>query len=1645
VLALHADLSGNPKFTTLLARTHEMMLDTQSHQEYPFELLVKKLKPVRDPSSNPLFQVMFVLHNVPFDSIRVTGLEITPFPIENNISKFDLTLHVTEEPDGLRTSLEYNVDLFDENTIARMGNHFRVLLEHIVASPETRISELRLLTPQEKRQLSTEWNAATGHVSSDGTPWEIPANGFIHTLFEEKARCVPSAIAVSGNGLALTYAELNAKANQLAHYLLDKGLKPGTIVALCIGRRWEMIVGILGVLKAGVAYLPIDSQYPRDEISYLLEDSGAALVLTRKPLLTDLPDIAIAITCIDHDWDAIAEQPAVNPPMASNPGNPAYIIYTSGSTGKPKGVAVSHRNLMHSTQARFAYYQSPVESFLLLSSFAFDSSVAGIFWTLSQGGKLCIPTDTTHTDPAFLVEWIRKERITHLLCLPSFHNILLEQANAGQLDTLRVVIVAGEACLAGLVGRHYAQLPDTCLYNEYGPTEGTVWCTVYRIPPKLADDSIPIGRPIPGVRIYLLDTYLNQVPVGVPGEVYIGGEGIAMGYLNQSAWTAELFIPNPFDHASGTRLYRTGDRARYRADSNIMFLGRTDHQIKIRGFRVELSEIEAKLLKHPAIEEGVVIHHETPSGSSRLIAYLVPRQDQHLVDVDGLRAFLQNQMPGYMIPSAFVFLDGFPLTPNGKLDRKALFVMDIRGQPEDRYSAPRTQMEEALCTIWMQVLGLEKIGIQDNFFEIGGDSILSMQMVNRAKQAGLIINPRQILKCQTIEALAKVIGRDMDVQADQGIITGEAPLTPVQRWFFEQSYPNPNHWNQSVLLGVKQSLSPAILEGVMRCLMSHHDILRSHFYQCDGLWKQVLSEDVESPIEIVSVDLSELAEDHRSAALVEHASRWQRTLDLSHGPLVRVVWFDCGRDSSSRLLIIVHHLVMDGVSWRILLEDMNTLYQQALDAREMLPPRKNSAFKLWAERLVAYAQTEIPERNVTYWLDTDWSQVTSLPVDIASGVNSEATSKTLTVSLDPMKTSILLHNVPLTCGARINEVLLAAVVAVLAEWTQSDSVFLEMESHGREHLFDDVDISRTVGWFTALFPVLFEFSDDWAFPEIVKSVKEQLAAIPNHGIDYGVMRYLSRNTNLVNRIEDIPEPQAGFNYLGRIDQGVEIDSRFSLVQESVGRLNDPAAKRLRTLNIDASVIEDELHIDWSYSSACHLGETVGHLANRLLRILEDFTTACSTSALPSDSLNSDYVEQSPSTVNLVAEATLDASITPSFYQGTSCGAPRNVLLTGVTGFVGAFLLDELLTQTQGNIYCLVRSDSAQDAAIRIEETLNRYVIHNPLAKHRAVPLSGDLAKPLLGLSEAQFQELGNKIDVIYHNGSSTNLLLPYQALKSANVSGTQEILRLACIGTVKPVHYVSTLSIFDDGIAPKPPGFSEDDLPGLETYLTMGYSQSKLVAEHLLRIARERGLPVTVYRLGAVTGHSRTGAWNAGDFHCRFLKVCLDLGMFPLNKASFMLMPIDFVSRAIIALSNLDSSPGRTYHVFNPQPTPMEDLIAWLDRHGYRTKKVSSSEWLYAFFALVSQQQNHASHTIAGMVESFVEHHHDDSIPYQNERTVDTLKRIGITLPIVDESVFGKSLDYLVGSGFLERPSLQSSQGKSTGLYRKPPHYNILS
>jgi myxalamid-type nonribosomal peptide synthetase MxaA len=594
-LCLRSDLSGHPSFLEVISRVRATVLDAFAHQEVPFETVVDELKPDRRVSRNPLFQTMFVLQAEPVTAAFPAELRVRPFAVEAAAAKFDLTLFAEELSDGLKLTFEYRTDLFSRDTVCRMLEHLRVLLDAVVEDPVRPISDLPLLPRSEQQRLLFEWNPASPRDSADLC---------MHEWLQEQAERTPEAVAVWSEGGDLTYGELNARADAIADHLRGLGVRPGTCVGLCLERSPEMLVGIVGVLKAGGAYVPLDPAYPDARLRYALEDSGAPVVLTRPGLAERLPgSIARVIPIAEAMRTGATRTYAL---ARSTPDDPAYVIYTSGSTGRPKGVPVTHRNLVHSTRARMSFYVERPERFLLLPSFAFDSSVAGIFWTLGTGGTLVLPRERSEQDVQALAELIERRGVTHLLCLPTLYDLIREHAHPSQLASLRTVIVAGEACPATLPRRHYERIPGARLFNEYGPTEATVWSTAYEVPPEFAGTQVPIGRPVGDTRVYVLDPRRRLVPIGVRGELYLGGSGITPGYLHRPEETAERFVPDPFSAAAGARLYRTGDLVRWRADGNLEFLGRTDHQLKIRGYRIEPGEIEAALGEHPGVRESVV-------------------------------------------------------------------------------------------------------------------------------------------------------------------------------------------------------------------------------------------------------------------------------------------------------------------------------------------------------------------------------------------------------------------------------------------------------------------------------------------------------------------------------------------------------------------------------------------------------------------------------------------------------------------------------------------------------------------------------------------------------------------------------------------------------------------------------------------------------------------------------------------------------------------------------------------------------------------------------------------------------------------------------------------------------------------------------
>ncbi len=745
-LALRVDLSGEPRLLKLLDRVKSTVLDALARQDVPFDMVVQHLKPARSLSHAPLFQVMFALQNLPVERLELAGLTVEARPFQTEAAKFDISMIIEQAGQDLSGVIEYNTDLFDLSTIERLSGHFINALERIVDDESARVSRLNILTDAERQQLLVRWN---------DTACVYPRDAYVHRLFEAQAALTPEAVALEFEDERLSYRELNRRANQLAHHLRGLGIGPEARVGVCLERSTEMIVALLGILKAGGAYLPLDPSYPQERLSFMLEDAGAAALLTQARTARTLPVEGAPTIRLDADWPEIARNGAENPAAALDASNAAYLIYTSGSTGRPKGVLVEHRNLLNSTLARFSYYAEPVGRFLLLSSFAFDSSVAGIFWTLCQGGTLLLVPEGRQQETRRLVDLIEARGVSHLLCLPSLYELLLEPANAARLGALKSVIVAGEACREDLVSEHFRLLPATTLDNEYGPTEATVWSTVYRARPEEQCRRVPIGRPINNARVYILDRQMQPTPTGAPGELYVGGAGIARGYLHRPALSAEKFLPDPFGAQPGARLYRTGDLARYLADGRIEFLGRVDSQVKLRGFRIELDEVETILNEHLDVQQAALLCVEDEPGKAHLSACLIPAPGA-AASVSELRRHLGERLPAYMIPSTFTFLDALPLLPNGKVDRRALGPL-ARGvdQAEREFEPPRTPVEEELGRIWNRILGPAPVGRDDNFFELGGHSLLAMKlMAEIEKRFGAALPVATLFRAGTIAGLA---------------------------------------------------------------------------------------------------------------------------------------------------------------------------------------------------------------------------------------------------------------------------------------------------------------------------------------------------------------------------------------------------------------------------------------------------------------------------------------------------------------------------------------------------------------------------------------------------------------------------------------------------------------------------------------------------------------------------------------------------------------------------------------------------------------------------------------------------------------------------------------------------------------------------
>ncbi|MDT3777027.1 amino acid adenylation domain-containing protein [Nitrospira sp. MA-1] len=1199
-LVLRTDLGGNPRYIDLLSRVREVVLGAQSHQDLPFEHVVDALRPTRDLSHPPLFQVMFALQTLSAQTPDPPDLKLEMIEMDPGSAKFDLSLEMTLESNGLTGFFEYNTDLFESSTIRRMAGHFQSILEAIVIQPEQRLSALPMMEAAERAVVVGEWNATARAYPMAQTVPELIAGQAVRT---------PTAIAVRDGARTLTYATLLARANQVAQTLRAEGIGPECLVGIAMQRSLDLVVGLLGILQAGAAYVPLDPTYPAERLAFMLADSQVAGLLTHEALVASL-GFAGSTLCLDRDWPSIERQPSIAPAGRFLDTQLAYTIYTSGSTGHPKGAGNTHGGLRNRLQwMQEAYPLSAADRVLQKTPISFDVSVWEFFWPLLAGAELVLAAPEEHKDPAALIARIVETGVTTLHFVPPMLQAFLESPGVGRCTTLRQIICSGEALPAAVPSQVTAALPAVRLHNLYGPTEAAIDVTAWSCPPSPEVTAVPIGRPIANTQIYVLDPQGEPVPVGVPGELYIGGVAVARGYHRRPALTAERFVPDPFCGVAGQRLYRTGDLVRFRADGVLDYLGRLDHQVKIRGFRIELGEIEEVLRQQPGVREAVVVARTEASGSKRLVAY-VTTDPAAGVEVATLRQGLADRLPEYMVPAVILALAQLPLSPNGKVDRTALPAPEAESQRTGAYEAPQTETEQTLAAIWAQVLGLARVGRHENFFELGGDSILALQVIAQGKEEGLVFTPRQLFQHQTIAALSIAEGEEKnlvrEIHAEQGIVTGEVPVTPVQQWFFEQNLPNPHHWNQSILVAVQGTLDQAALEFAVDHVLAHHDILRARFSRGTA-WSQKIGMPQDG-MAIPRVDLSELPEDRQTEALSFKASEYQRSLHLDQGPVFQVVRFDLGDTCPTRLLLIAHHLVIDGVSWRILLEDLQTAYMQQLEGGFIRLPEKTSSFKQWAERLLEFAESDALRLELEYWDHPERRDVPSVPVDYSDGDRTEQTVEAIACSLTAEETESLLRNAPAAYQTQINDLLLTALAQTFAEWTGRDRLLIDLEWHGREDLFPDLDISRTVGWFTSIFPVALALPQGSAGNDL-KSIKEQLRRVPSGGVGYGALRYLSSFMGADLLRTQLPA-QVCFNYLGQLDQGVVNRRLFALAHESTGVEHDPTNPMRYELTISVEIVAGRLGMTWSYSRARYRRTTIEALGASYRQHLCELITHC---------------------------------------------------------------------------------------------------------------------------------------------------------------------------------------------------------------------------------------------------------------------------------------------------------------------------------------------------------------------------------------------------------------------------------------------------
>jgi amino acid adenylation domain-containing protein/FkbM family methyltransferase/non-ribosomal peptide synthase protein (TIGR01720 family) len=1170
-LPIRLRLSDGMSTGDLVRSARLATLNALDHQALPFERLVDLVGHERNPAVSPIVQALFTYQQAGAADLTLPGVEVTPVSMPHSSAKFDLTLAVDERPDGVELFFEYRADLFDEATIRLVADRLVAGLEAMVGDAAMPVSEIPFLTAAETRQLAV-WNA---------TDRDFRDPRLLHECFETQAHLRPDAVALWCDDAAMTYGELNRRADAMAERLRSFGVGRDVLVGVCLERSFDLFVALLGILKAGGAYVPLDPEYPRQRLADMIDDAAMPVIVTTGAIVDRgvLPDTATSVTRVLVESAATAPAPTPVAFDRPQPDDLAYCIFTSGSTGRPKGATISHRAIRN----RLLWMQDahPLDAsdvILHKTPISFDVSVWELFWPLMFGASIVIARPGGHRDAAYLADLVTTHRVTTMHFVPSMLQAFLEEPSTVRLSSLRRVFASGEALSWETARQGVARL-GCPLHNLYGPTEAAVDVTAWTVALGPEPHTIPIGRPIANTRIHILDEQMRRVPIGVPGELYIGGVNLARGYINRPELTQERFVENPFSVEPGesVRLYRTGDLARWRSDGQLEYLGRLDSQIKLRGFRIELGEIETALRQHPAVADAAV----TVVGTTRLAAYVVMARG-HVLDESELREHLRSRLPEYMVPSVYMALPMLPLGPSGKLDRRALPEPDApvtSGAPE-----PQTESERTMAAIWADVLGRESIGRAENFFDIGGDSIRAIQVAARARKAGLPVTPALLLEHQTIAELSAAVadrsGRDgaEGVPAEQGLLSGEVPAAPIVRWFVDLGFGAPHHFNQSVVMQTPAGLPADVVERGLRRVSDHHDALRLRSSLTrDHLMVWYGGRDDARVFRHVSLAGVPAEERHRQVEGI--ATELQATLDPIHGPLWRAVYVTFDANEPGRLIWAIHHLGVDGVSWSILTEDLAIVCHDLQTGREPDLGEKTHSWRQWTQSWTDAARAGALEEQKPFWMAQPYGLVQPAP-----------TSRHVH--------AVTRHDrVPLAPGQRCSQD--QVLTALWLAWTEvagHAAMAVDVESHGRVSPGDSLDLSRTVGWFTAVYPLVFAPAVDASPAEVVRRT---VAAVPQVGAGFGALRYLAGDAQL----SAIPRSPVLFNFLGDLDAAVTGRHGFAVAAEGTGATSSARNQSPYALELVAGVSAGFLDLHWR-SPVDGLGdERVAALASATIRHL----------------------------------------------------------------------------------------------------------------------------------------------------------------------------------------------------------------------------------------------------------------------------------------------------------------------------------------------------------------------------------------------------------------------------------------------------------